>query len=466
MQNNLNSLKVKILFVTREYLRFEVTISLSDTPFPKLVADFPKVFCNFAFLIHSMKFNTPFRLSILLTLLMAAQGMLAQSIDINNIKKHIQYLASDKLQGRSPGEKGEKLAAAYISKYYRSLHVANLSTAVMQPFEFKESANPHDTANGKIQRNGKNVYTFLDNGAPYTIVIGAHYDHLGKGNHGNSLDPNPVGKIHNGADDNASGTAGVMELARYYATNGIKENCNFLFIHFSAEESGLIGSKYFSNHPSIDLNTVQCMINMDMIGRLNDSTHSLMVHGVGTSPAFVNLVQAVPHNGMKLTLDSSGIGPSDFTSFYLKNVPVLAVFTGSHNDYHKPSDDADKINYPGEVTVLQYVTKLVDTLCIMHKLPFTQTRNQSNDRVSFKVTLGIMPDYSYSDEGVKADGVTDGRPAAKAGIKAGDIIIKMGTHDIHTIQDYMKALASFKKGESTEVTVKRGAEIKVFTVTF
>jgi hypothetical protein len=398
------------------------------------------------------------RIIILFTLISFALN--GQNISVDSLKFHIYYLASDKLKGRAPGEKGEKLAYQYIMKQMESFipkSGGRLKKPVLQPFTYKESANPHDTVKG-ITRNGKNVITYLDNGAPYTIIIGAHYDHLGMGNHYGSLDANPKGKIHNGADDNASGTAGVLELARYYSTNDITEPCNFLFINFSAEESGLIGSKFFTNNPTIDLSKVQCMINMDMIGRLSDSTHVLMVHGVGTSPSFVNIVNSVPHEGLNIKPDSSGIGPSDFTSFYLKNIPVLGFFTGSHSDYHKPSDDAEKIHYEEERVVLLYIADIINTLSAMHKLPFTQTRNESSERVSFKVTLGIMPDYAYDGVGIRVDGVSENKPAAKAGIKAGDIIIKLGDHDTRNMQEYMKALGAFNKGDSTTVVVKRGTQ--------
>jgi hypothetical protein len=310
----------------------------------------------------------------------------------------------------------------------------------------------------------RNVVGFLDNGSPFTIVIGAHYDHLGMGHDHNSLDANPVGKIHNGADDNASGTAGVIELARYYVNNGVKESHNFLFICFSGEELGLLGSKKFTETPTIDLSTVSFMLNMDMIGRLNEEKR-LVIGGVGTSPAFVPVI-----NGLKTDIgikkDSAGMGPSDHASFYMKNIPVLFAFTGQHSDYHKPTDDTKKVNFSGEVKILNLMTQIINQLDHAPKLLFQETKTNESDAPRFKVTLGIMPDYTYEGKGVKVDGVTDSKPAAKAGVKKDDIIVGLGDFDVTDMQVYMKALAAHKKGDKTKVKVKRGEETKTLDLQF
>ena len=306
---------------------------------------------------------------------------------------------------------------------------------------------------------------YIDNGAENTIVIGAHYDHLGLGHDGNSLDPNPSDKIHNGADDNASGVAGVIELARHYQNNDLKEPYNLLFICFSGEELGLFGSKKYCEMPTIDLKKVDIMINMDMIGRLN-AEKSILVGGVGTAPELYNIIGYTDKGDIRTKIDSSGIGPSDHTSFYLKDIPVLFFFTGQHSDYHKPSDDADKINYEGEIQVLQVISKIVDGCMSFPKLAFTKTKSKQSDTPAFSVTLGIMPDYTFDQKGLRVDGVTDGKPAFKAGLKAGDVILQLGDTEVISIQEYMQGLAKFKKGESTTVKVKRGTEEKVFNVTF
>ncbi|MBA3648290.1 MAG: M28 family peptidase [Chitinophagales bacterium] len=384
------------------------------------------------------------------------------------LRSHIYFLASDSMKGRETGSVDEKYAAAYISSQFNSygLSPAGVNGTWYQSFHFRYSPDPHnlDTMHA-VYKIGTNVIGFLDNHALYTVVIGAHYDHLGLGYDHNALDINPEGKIHNGADDNASGSAGVMELARYYSSNNITEQYNFLFICFSGEELGLIGSKKFCDSPTIVLSTVNYMVNMDMIGRLRDSTNTIELGGVGTSPTFIPLINKLS-GPFHIKLDSSGVGPSDHTSFYLKNIPVLFFFTGQHSDYHKPTDDADKINFSGEVKVLDYVVRLIDKLNNQQKRVFTKTKNSSQDLPAFKVTLGIMPDYVFEGKGLRVDAVSDNRPAAKAGLLSGDVIVQMGDIKVDNIQDYMKALSAFSKGASTEVSViRKGNKIKI-PVTF
>ena len=403
-------------------------------------------------------------LSMLLLQLLALT-MYAQHITVEEIKPHISYLADDKLQGREPGTKGEKLAIKYISQQFKSYGLKPMGTkGYTQPFAYKTKKTPHDTVANGIPKNGSNVIGFLDNGAAKTIVIGGHFDHLGFREHSSSLDKNKK-LIHNGADDNASGTAGVLALASYYANNGIIEKSNFLFMCYSAEEDGLIGSKYFTNNPTIDLSKISAMINMDMIGRLNDSTKKLMVFGVGTSTAYTNIF-AGTQTKLTLVFDSSGIGPSDQTSFYLKNIPVLHFFTGQHTDYHKSTDDTEKINFKGEVEVLQFIQQIASALAETENIPFTKTKQPEQSRVSFKVTLGIMPDYSFEGKGIKIDAVNEGKPALRAGMQAGDVLIQLGEYTINNMQDYMKALSKHKKGQQIQATLLRGENQVILSVTF
>ncbi|NML20047.1 M28 family peptidase [Pseudoflavitalea sp. G-6-1-2] len=321
---------------------------------------------------------------------------------------------------------------------------------------------------GNKTRTGHNVIGYLDNGAPQTIVLGAHFDHLGYGEDGNSMVPNVKNQIHNGADDNASGTAALIELARLIKASKNKNN-NYLFIAFSAEELGLNGSKYFTQNPTIDLKTVNYMINMDMVGRLNDSSKVLTVGGYGTSPVWGELFSGFTSKTTPLTFkfDSSGTGPSDHTSFYRMDIPVLFFFTGLHTDYHKPSDDFNKINYTGEFYVIKLIENLVTASNLKGRLAFTKTREtQTTTSARFSVTLGIMPDYSFSGSGVRVDGVSDNRPAQKAGLKAGDVITQLGAHSISSVEGYMQALSKFKKGESTTVKFNRGKESLEASVQF
>jgi hypothetical protein len=315
----------------------------------------------------------------------------------------------------------------------------------------------------KMLRKGTNVIAGIHNAANYTIVMGAHFDHLGYGEDANSRHTGEIA-IHNGADDNASGTAALLELARMLKEKGDKR-FNYLFLHFSGEELGLYGSKYFTDNPTIDLSKVSFMVNMDMVGRLNDSSKALTVGGIGTSPMWGQLLSATPDFTFKI--DSSGTGPSDHTSFYRKNIPVLFFFTGLHTDYHKPGDDADKINYAGIVKIVEYISGIIERVPADAQLAFTKTREQSmGGGRGFKVSMGIMPDYTYSGTGVKADGVIDGRPAQKAGLQTNDVILQLGEHLITGVDTYMQALNRFEKGETTTVVVKRGTEVKEFSITF
>ncbi len=318
---------------------------------------------------------------------------------------------------------------------------------------------------GDKKRTGHNVIGFIDNGAANTIILGAHYDHLGYGEDHNSLFTGTKPQIHNGADDNASGTAALIELSKLLKASKLKNN-NYLFVSFSGEELGLFGSKYFTEHSPVNLSSANYMINMDMVGRLNDSTHGLTIGGYGTSPAWGQLLNQ-KDKFFTIKFDSSGSGPSDHTSFYRKDIPVLFFFTGVHGDYHKPTDDADKINYNGELMVVKYIYTVIEAANKKGKLSFSKTREtQSMGKSSFKVTLGIMPDYTYSGSGVRVDGVSEGKTAQKAGIKAGDIILQLGDIKFTDVQSYMGALGKFNKGDATKVRVKRGNEELVFDIVF
>jgi aminopeptidase YwaD len=316
---------------------------------------------------------------------------------------------------------------------------------------------------GLKTRKGTNVIGYIDNHAAQTIILGAHYDHLGWGEDNNSLYRGDKKEIHNGADDNASGTAALMELARLLKASKYTHN-NYLFIAFSGEELGLYGSKYFVENPTINLSNVDFMINMDMVGRLNDSSHIVTVGGYGTTPSWGELYHLTGKkklfsDNLAFHFDSSGTGPSDHTSFYRKNIPVLFYFTGLHPDYHKPGDDAEKINYNGEVNIVKHILSVIAHTDNYNKLVFTKTRETAGSTsASFSVTLGIMPDYTWAGSGVRVDGVSSNRPAEKAGLKAGDIIVMLGENKITSLENYMQALGKFKRGDKTTVEFKRGNE--------
>lgn len=312
---------------------------------------------------------------------------------------------------------------------------------------------------------GHNVIGYIDNHAEFTVVIGAHYDHLGYGDEESSLYRGEK-SIHNGADDNASGVGALIELARKYKSGADKSN-NYLFIAFSGEEKGLLGSNYFTKNPTVPLIKMNYMINMDMLGRLKHEDPVLIINGVGTSSAWNITLNYIKIDSLKTKTSESGIGPSDHTSFYLKDIPVLHFFSGTHSDYHKPADDEPSINYPGEARIIYFIEDLIHRLDDKGKLDFIKTKDDSNeDAPRFKVTLGVIPDYAFEGKGMRIDGVTDGRPASKAGLKQGDIVIQMGDVNVVDMMSYMKALGQFKKGETAKVKVMRGKEEVSTDVTF
>ena len=402
---------------------------------------------------------------ILIVLLFVAFQINAQEIKSKNIKKHITYLASDKLEGRGTGTPGEKLAAEYIIRQFKKIGLKPLGEngGYLSLFAAKKGVPPNIT-----QVNANNILGWIDNGKPQSIIIGAHYDHLGMGNQGSSLQANSVGQIHNGADDNASGVAGMLELARFYSKNKEVENYNLIFLAFSGEELGLMGSKFLMDNAPFSATNINCMINLDMIGRYREDK-GVSIGGIGTSKFWeANASQTADNMKIKYSLDSSGIGPSDHTSFYLKDLPVLFLFTGAHQEYHKPTDDVEFINFEGEVLMLNYVQKMIEKLNVNPKIDFKKTSNPHSKaaKTSFKVTMGVIPDYSFDGKGLRIDGASEGRPGEKAGLKAGDIITKIGDFEIKDVYGYMDALGKFEKGQTVPVIIMRKGETMTLSLTF
>jgi hypothetical protein len=324
----------------------------------------------------------------------------------------------------------------------------------------------------------KNVVGVLEGAGPHareTVVIGGHYDHLG---HGGLMSGSLAffsKEIHNGADDNASGTSMVLELARRLGARPDPLPRRVVFIAFSGEERGLLGSQYYVNHPLIPLDETVMMINCDMVGRLSSSGELTMV-GTGSTPGMGTLVDALGQSaGLKIKKVpglSDGFGGSDHESFYNKGVPVLFAFTGLHGDYHRPSDDSDRINYTGMGRIADYLELI--TLDISRRperptyLKLTDGRRQpaaggDTARRGTSASLGIMPDYAYEKkDGLRITGVRDGGPADKAGFKDGDRIVRCGSKQVGTIYDYMESMTQFKPGDQLEVVVVRdGKEVKL-----
>lgn len=397
--------------------------------------------------------------------------LFAQFVSVDELRRHVYVLADPSMAGRGTGEKGETKAANYIIKEVRKNKLdPKGSKKYLQPFSFNlklpNPENPHGSMVDKGKIKGKNVVAYVDNAAQYTVVIGGHYDHLGKGALGGSREANPEGIIHHGADDNASGIASMLEIARYLQNNNKIEEYNYLFIFFSGEEQGLQGSKFWAENPTYPIESINYMINLDMVGRLDSVTRKLVVHGVGSALDFGDHLNASNKNNLSLHFDSSGVGPSDFTSFYRKGIPVLGFFSGQHTDYHKESDTPEKLNYAGQKDITDFLIHLINRLDTFPKQTFQKTKEMQMGRTRFNVTFGIMPDYAFSGEGIKVDGVTDDKPAFKAGIKAGDIIVKVGDADIKEMGDYMKLLSSLNPGDERIVTVKRGEELLQLPIKF
>lgn len=382
-----------------------------------------------------------------------------------SIERDIFFLANDALKGRETGTPEELEAAAYIERRFKDLDLSpkGMANTYFQTFTFKPKTDPHSQlqfVDGDSTITGTNVLGYLDNGAEHTIIIGAHYDHLGMGGEG-SLYAGEA--IHNGADDNASGVAVLLQLATELKKEGFQGN-NYLFMAFSGEEMGLLGSNYFSKNPTVDLSKVNFMLNMDMVGRLREDK-TLSISGTGTSPLWNQVLNAA-NTDFKLVLGESGVGPSDHTSFYLQNIPVLHFFTGQHEDYHKPSDDAEKLNFEGMRQIKQYIVDVIAELNSKDKLAFRTTNNESEEVPRFKVALGVMPDYLFEGKGMRIDGVTEDRPAAKAGLQKGDVVIQLGDSTVTDMMSYMRALSRFNEGEAAKVIVNRKGKTIVAEVRF
>ncbi len=374
---------------------------------------------------------------------------------MTNMQQDVTIMADDNMEGREVGTPGERKAAAFIEERMKDLQLEGMvANGYYETFEKIIKANPHamEASPDDKKIEGLNVVGTLDNGTGKYIIVGAHYDHLGYGGAG-SLAAG-VKAIHNGADDNASGVAMMLALADMLKSNGIQENHDIVFIGFSGEEKGLWGSNAFAKAHNELIGSSSFMINMDMVGRLNEE-RALAINGTGTSPSFEDALNRNNKYNFDLVMSESGVGPSDHTSFYLEDLPVLHFFTGQHEDYHKPSDDADKVNYEGMKDVASYIYHLIMDLDKTDDLTFTKTKDESTSAPKFTVTLGVVPDYLYNGRGMRIDGVREGKPAHKADIQKGDVVIQMGDIEVVDMMSYMEGLAQFKPGDETTVIIIR-----------
>ena len=328
-----------------------------------------------------------------------------------------------------------------------------------------------------LRAEARNVVALLPGSdRSQTVIVGAHYDHLGFGGEG-SLSPNEFGTVHNGADDNASGTAALLEVARRMAV-GPRPDKSVLFLAFSGEERGLWGSAYYVDAPSVPLESTAAMLNMDMVGRVTDG--KLTVFGTGTAEEWPELLARTNRGDLELQFVSDGYGASDHSSFYAKGIPVLHFFSGTHAEYHRIADDWELINEEGLVHVSELVQAVAEELAGTpgrvaltpvegagnpHGVPGGEPEEGQTARSGFSVRLGTIPDYSQEEGGMRITGVRDDSPAAKAGLTGGDVIVKMGDRDIEDVYSYMYALQAHEPGDVVDIVVIRDGERMTVTVT-
>jgi hypothetical protein len=401
-----------------------------------------------------------------------AAGLSAQSTPAaRQVLEDIQFLAADRLGGRLTGSAGADSAAAYLIRRMEQAGLQAPPSGWIQEFVVAADA-PMAQHSGVGGVTGRNVIGVLPGRDPErrneTVIVGAHYDHLGLGGAG-ALDPDNTGFVHNGADDNASGTSALLYIARRLSGNPPARTV--VFIAFSGEELGLLGSSFYTKNPVYPLGQTAAMVNLDMVGRLRNDR--LIAFGVETATEFPILLDSLNwYAGFDLKASGDGYGPSDHSSFYAAKLPVIHLFTDLHEDYHRASDDADKINADGLVRVGDFAVGLVQALANRQQsltyverpapAPRAATDSPSGERAWF----GSIPDMAGGVTGVRFSGVSKGSPAEKAGMQAGDVLIRLGDHDIDNLQAMSDALGNYKPGDEAEAVVLReGRELR-FRVTF
>ena len=414
--------------------------------------------------VHSPTTVIPFVLSVLLAscvgirsgedIKVVDQGVQAS---VTAMRADVEDLTAPGFQGRETGKPGADAAGDWVEGRMKVLGLLPAGEEGGHQQEFRYKPHPPMQVHGDTLKTmgmavvsevvGRNVLgasAALEDTTRRWGVIGCHHDHLGWGDE-NSLWRGVAegdSAMHPGADDNASGVAVLLELASRHSVVSLTDH-PLLFASFSGEEKGLWGSNHYTDEPSVAMEHVDWMINFDMVGRLRGDT--LAVYGNGTSPVWDSILETCNEAdgaGFELVLSESGVGPSDHTSFYLEDIPVLHFFTGQHEDYHKPTDTADKLNYEGMVRIADYAACIIRELGVEDSIPFTKTKDSSNeDTPRFKVTLGVVPDYLYSGIGMRIDGVSDGRPASLSGLRKGDVVVRIGDLEVVDMMGYMEGLS-------------------------
>lgn len=397
----------------------------------------------------------------------SGSGALADSTAIH---RDIAYLSSEALEGRATGSPGNDSAARFIARRFQKLGLkppaGDSSGTYLQRFNTRSIAAAHSGITTALATS--NVVAILPGSDPALrdqyVVIGAHHDHLGRMGFG-VLDADSASAIHNGADDNASGTAAVLEMARLLARRPPARSV--IFVTFSGEELGLLGSQYFVDHPPVPLEKMVAMINFDMVGRLRDR---LIVYGVATAdelPGILDSANVEPK--LKVTATGDGFGSSDHSSFFAKGIPVLHFFTDIHPQYHRSTDDIGLIDAGGEARVVSMASRVVRRIADGPALTFRRSSapvsRMSTCRNS-DVSLGSIPNMGATDVGgLQLSGVREGGPAQKGGLKGGDIVVEFGGAKIKDLYDYTDALCSHKPGETVSIVVNRNGEILTLSVT-
>jgi hypothetical protein len=405
----------------------------------------------------------------------------APAADSVRLAADVRFLSSDALEGRGTGTPGNDSAAAYIAARFAALRLtpvipvdsacATNSAArrcpvgFLQRFAARSAAAAHAGLPASLPSS--NVAAVIPGIDPKLrsqyVVLGAHFDHLGRSTFG-AQDPDQRNAVRNGADDNASGTAAVMELARLFKSRPAKRS--IVVVAFSGEELGLLGSQYFVDHAPLALDSVQAMLNFDMVGRLRDD--KLLVYGVATAtelPEIVNRANVTPP--FRVSAIGDGFGPSDHSSFYGRNLPVLHFFTDVHEDYHRASDDAERINFGGLQRVVSYAERIARDLADRpERLTFVRAPVRATvggSRTGPRPYLGTVPDMGTGDVvGLKLSGVSPGSPADSAGLEAGDVIVELGGTAVKDLYSYSEALYAKKPGETISIVVMRkGTRVSV-----
>jgi hypothetical protein len=405
--------------------------------------------------------------------------------DADRIQGDVAYLADDRLEGRGTGTAGNDSAAAYLARRHAALGLRPLGVdtaragcrATPAPSTCRTYLQRFVARGAELAHAGQsdglatqNVVAMVPGRDPALrgeyVVIGAHFDHLGRSTSG-AMDPEAKDAIRNGADDNASGTAAALELARIFAARPARRS--IIIAHFSGEELGLLGSQWFVQHSPVALDSIAAMVNFDMVGRLRGDR--LIVYGVATArelPAILDSANVAP----KLVVSEvgDGFGPSDHSSFYAKGIPVLHFFTDLHDDYHRATDDADKINAPGEARVValaeRAVRAIADRPTRLTAVRVAATAPATGSREGSSAYLGSIPDMSAGDgTGLALTGVRAGSPADLGGLKAGDVVVELGGRAVKDLYSYTDALYAHQPGEKVVVVFRRGGERRSTTVT-